>query len=105
VFFAIVLVLLVALGETFREKAAPDPLAEPERPDLQALARKLIRPLSVFALLLVLMNAWSWSILARTEASHLQLDQSRLGAPIRAVVSQDWQPEFKGATEVFRAQV
>jgi EpsI family protein len=105
VFFAIVLVRLVALGETFRETSVPVTMTVPPRSELSVLAQRLSRPLALLVLLLLLMNAWSWMIQSRTADAQMRLDQSRLGVTMRPVASQDWQPGFQGATEVFRAQV
>ncbi len=105
VFFSIVLVLLVLVGETFREKGeAGESASSPTKHDASAagLQPALITLFIVFALGL----AWQWSVTPRGDASESRISSERF-AEWREVSSaqQAWQPVLKGQTDEYRGKL
>ncbi len=105
VFFAIVLVLLVLLGERFKDGPTLDHAAVFDQAAWHRSVPLMVRPLWLIALLLLTMNIWAQLIAARTADASLDFNEAALRAHFRIIETPDWQPEFKGASAIFKAQL
>lgn len=104
VFFAIVLVVLVLLGELFKQKTEIEEIHGDDADHAPFIAR-MRRPLWMVVACLLVANVWAWSIEVRDAHSEQGIDDSALTAVASPQAVTDWQPEFKGAAQTYRGQL
>ena len=104
VFFGIVLVVLVLLGELFKQKNDIEEIHGDDADHAPFIAR-LRRPLWVLVACLLIANVWAWSIELREVQSEQGIDVSALTGVASPQAVSDWLPEFKGAAHTFRGQL